>query len=124
VNIQTVKTSIDTWTRSLKGDIMDTNKDFFHEATVNTRNNLHEELGLMFQVEVQTTKAEIRVNQERMESSTHSLKKSRTGPRAEDEQEPAHAWRSHLSLMGLHHGPCSRLQQSTTAGCTKRNPHT
>jgi hypothetical protein len=27
-------------------------------------------------------------------------------------------------LMGLHHGPCSRLQQSTTAGCTKRNPHT
>lgn len=37
VDLQTVKTSIDTWTRSLKGDIMGTNKDY-HEAIVNSRN--------------------------------------------------------------------------------------
>jgi hypothetical protein len=68
VDLQTVKTSIDTWTRSLKGNIMDTNKDF-HEDIVNARNNLHEELGLMFQVDTQTTKAEIRIDQERMEAN-------------------------------------------------------
>jgi hypothetical protein len=45
---------------------MATNKDF-HEAIVNMRNNLHKQLGLMLQVEAQTKKAEIRINQERME---------------------------------------------------------
>jgi hypothetical protein len=49
MDLQTVKTSIDTSTRSLKGDIMGTNKDY-HEAIVNSRNNLHKELGLMFQL--------------------------------------------------------------------------
>jgi hypothetical protein len=44
---------------------MDTNKDF-HKAIANIRNNLHKQLGLMLQVEAQTMKAEIRINQERM----------------------------------------------------------
>jgi hypothetical protein len=34
---------------------------YFHEAITNTKNNLLEELGLMFQVEAQTTKALIEV---------------------------------------------------------------
>jgi hypothetical protein len=35
------------------------------------RNDLHEELGLMLQVEAQTLKAEIRMNQERMPAESH-----------------------------------------------------
>jgi hypothetical protein len=35
---QAVKTYIDTWTGSLKGDVMDTKKDF-REAVVNKRND-------------------------------------------------------------------------------------
>jgi hypothetical protein len=62
VDLQAVKASIYTWTGSLGGDIMDT-KDF-HEATSNTRNNLHEELDLMFQVKAQAIKAEIRISEE------------------------------------------------------------
>jgi hypothetical protein len=56
VDLQAVKMSIDTWTGSLKDDITDTKKDF-HETIANTRNYLHEELGLVLQVETQTTKA-------------------------------------------------------------------
>jgi hypothetical protein len=49
-NLQTVKTSIDTWTGSLKVNITEAKKDFY-EAKANTRNDL------MLQVETQTTKA-------------------------------------------------------------------
>jgi hypothetical protein len=70
VDLQAVKVSIDTWTRSLKGDIMDTRKDF-HKAIENTRNDLHEGLDIMFQVEVQTRKAE-KINQERMENENEA----------------------------------------------------
>jgi hypothetical protein len=66
VDLQAVKTSIDMWTGSLKDDITDA-KDF-HEAITNTRNDLHEELGLMLQVEAHITKAEIRINQELAEA--------------------------------------------------------
>jgi hypothetical protein len=67
VDLEAVKTSINKWTRSLKDDIMDTKKGFL-KAIVNMKNNLHKELSLMFQVEAQTTKAEIRTNKERMEA--------------------------------------------------------
>jgi hypothetical protein len=50
VDLQPVKTSIDTWTRSLEGDTTETKKDF-HEAIANTRKDLHKELDLSFQVE-------------------------------------------------------------------------
>jgi hypothetical protein len=75
VALQVAKTSIDTWTRSLKGDITDTKKDF-HEATANTWNNLHEELNLMLHVKAQTVEAEIRISQERMEAKTEATKHS------------------------------------------------
>jgi hypothetical protein len=52
VNLQAVKTSIDTWTGSLKGDIASTKK----------------ELDLMFQVEAQTIEADIRFKQEKIET--------------------------------------------------------
>jgi methyl-accepting chemotaxis protein len=55
VDLQLVMTSIDTLTRSLKDDITST-KDC-HEVIANTRKGLHKELGLMFQVEAQKTKA-------------------------------------------------------------------
>jgi hypothetical protein len=45
-----------TWTGSLKSAITNTEKDF-HEAIANTRIDLHEEDGLMFQIEAKTTKA-------------------------------------------------------------------
>jgi hypothetical protein len=48
--------STDMWPGSLKIDITNTKKDF-HEAIANMRNDLHEELGLMIHVKVQTTKA-------------------------------------------------------------------
>jgi hypothetical protein len=50
------------WTTSLKGTIKHT-KDF-HEAIVNTRNDLHEQLNLMFHLEAWKTKAEIRIKKE------------------------------------------------------------
>jgi hypothetical protein len=56
VDVQTVKTSLDMRAKSLQ------------KTLAETRNDLHEELGLMIQVETQTTKAEIRMNQERIES--------------------------------------------------------
>lgn len=40
----------------------------FHKAIANTTNNLHKELDLMFQVEAETTKAEIRITQNMMEA--------------------------------------------------------
>jgi hypothetical protein len=39
-----------------------------HKAIANTRHDLREELSLMLQVKAQIMKAEIRVNQERMEA--------------------------------------------------------
>jgi hypothetical protein len=60
VDLRTVKTD-------LKDGVMDTKKDFY-EAIVNTGNDLHEKLSLIFQVEAQTMKAEIRANQERLEA--------------------------------------------------------
>jgi hypothetical protein len=53
LDLQPVKTSINTWTGSLNGDITDTNNDF-HEAIANTRSDLHKELDLIFQVEATT----------------------------------------------------------------------
>jgi hypothetical protein len=53
VDLQAVKTSIDTWTGSLKGDITNRKKNF-HKATANIRNGLHEELDIKFQVEART----------------------------------------------------------------------
>jgi hypothetical protein len=50
------------WSRYLKSNISHT-KDF-HEAIANTRNNLHEELGLMFHLNAWKTKAEIRIKKE------------------------------------------------------------
>jgi hypothetical protein len=54
VGSEAVKTSHDTLPMSLP------------ETLGHTRNNLHEELGLMLQVETQTTEAEIWINQEKM----------------------------------------------------------
>jgi hypothetical protein len=67
VDLQAVKTSNDTETGSLKDNITVTKKDL-QEATANTRNDLQEALSLMFLVEAQTTKAEIRTNEERTEA--------------------------------------------------------
>jgi hypothetical protein len=77
VHLQAVKTSIDTWTGSPKRDIMDAKKGF-HKAIVNTRNDLHDELGLMIQGEAQITKTLIDTMR-----------------------------RSHRSSTGVHHGSCS-----------------
>jgi hypothetical protein len=55
-DVRFVMTSIDKWTGNLEDHIPDAKKDC-HKAIVNTRKDLHEELGLMFQLEVQTTKA-------------------------------------------------------------------
>jgi hypothetical protein len=43
VDLQAVKTSINTWTGSLEGNITVVKKDF-HKAIENTRDSLHEEL--------------------------------------------------------------------------------
>jgi hypothetical protein len=67
VDLQAVKMSVDMWIGTLKGDIMDTKKDF-QKAIENTMNNLHEELDAMFQVEATIIKAELKINQERMEA--------------------------------------------------------
>jgi hypothetical protein len=56
VDLQAVKTSFDMQMKSLQ------------EILADMRNDLHEVLGLMLQVEAQTMKAELRINQERMES--------------------------------------------------------
>jgi hypothetical protein len=55
VDLQTVKAPIDTWSWSLKSEIMDTKKDF-HEIIENTRNDLHEELRLIILGKAQMTK--------------------------------------------------------------------
>jgi hypothetical protein len=55
VDLQAVKAPIDMWTWSLNNEIMDKKKDF-HKAIANTRNDLHEELGLMIHGKAQMTK--------------------------------------------------------------------
>jgi hypothetical protein len=59
VDLQLVMTYIDTSAGSLKDDITNTEKDC-HQVIANTRKDLNEELGLMFHVEAQTTKALIK----------------------------------------------------------------
>jgi hypothetical protein len=54
MDLQAVKTSFDTQNSSLQ------------ETLADTRNNLHEDLGLMLQVQAETMKADIRINQERL----------------------------------------------------------
>jgi hypothetical protein len=56
VDFQAVKTSLYMWMKSLQ------------ETLADTRNDLHKQLSLMLQVKAQTMKAEIRINQERMET--------------------------------------------------------
>jgi hypothetical protein len=56
VALQAVKTSLDLQTKSLQATLAE------------TWNDLNEQLGLMLQVEAQTMKAEIKMNQERMET--------------------------------------------------------
>jgi hypothetical protein len=74
VDLQAVKTSINMWTGTLKGNIMDTKK-VFHKAIENTTNDLHKELDTMFQVEATIIKPEIKINQEstkaRIEGTQH-----------------------------------------------------
>jgi predicted amino acid-binding ACT domain protein len=55
VDLQAVKTSIDTQTGSLQDDITVTKEDL-KEAIAKTRNNIQEALSLMFLVEAQTMK--------------------------------------------------------------------
>jgi hypothetical protein len=59
---QAVKTSLDTHMNSLQKTLAD------------MRNDLHKVLGLMFQVEVQKTKAEIRINKERMKAKIEATR--------------------------------------------------
>jgi hypothetical protein len=72
VNLQTVKTSLDTWTK------------FLVESIADTRKGLHVELGLMFQVEAQTTKALIEANQRELQSQLEEVE-----ARAERGSRPA-----------------------------------
>jgi hypothetical protein len=53
---------------------LDTRRKSLQETLSDTRNDLHEELGLMLQVEAQTTKAEIRVNQESLEAKIEATR--------------------------------------------------
>jgi hypothetical protein len=61
VDLQEVKISLDMRMKSLQKTLADTRKDF------------HEELGLMIQVEPQTTKSEIRIKQERWKPKLRPL---------------------------------------------------
>jgi cell pole-organizing protein PopZ len=54
-DLQFVMTAIGKWTGYLKDNITDTNDCY--EAIADTRKDIHEELGLMFRVEAQTSKA-------------------------------------------------------------------
>jgi hypothetical protein len=56
MDLQAVKTSLDKWIKSLQ------------ETLAHMRNDLHDEFGHMLQVDAEITKAEIRLNQERMEA--------------------------------------------------------
>jgi hypothetical protein len=95
VDLQVVNTSLDARTMSLQATLAD------------TKNDLHEE--------APTMKAEIGINQERIETKIDStrrefqiqLRKSRPGPSAEEEQEPAWAQGSHRSSTGRHDEPSS-----------------
>jgi hypothetical protein len=56
LDLQAVKTSLDTWRKNHQESLADTRKD------------LHEELGLMFQVEVKTVKALLETTQQKFQS--------------------------------------------------------
>jgi hypothetical protein len=58
VPLQAVKTFVYIWTGRLESDITDTKKDI-HKVKVNTRNDFHDELGLMIQGEAHMTKTQI-----------------------------------------------------------------
>jgi hypothetical protein len=60
VDLEAVKTSLDT-------------RKTFQGILADTRHNLHEQLGLMLQVEAQRMKAEIRISRERMEAKTEAI---------------------------------------------------
>jgi ribosomal protein L23 len=77
--------SVDMWTGILKGDISDRKKNF-HKDIKNTRNDLHEELDLMFQVEVEAIKTEIRINQKRMKATRREFQTQLKGDEAEAER--------------------------------------
>jgi hypothetical protein len=62
VDLQAVRTSLDTRTKILQ------------ETLADTRNDLHEELGLILQFEEQTMKAESRINQQRMEAKIETTR--------------------------------------------------
>jgi hypothetical protein len=114
VDLQAVKTSINMWTGSLKEDITNTKKDF-HKAAENTRTNLYVELHATFRAEAMIIKAQIKMNQERMEAKIKAtqcefqtqLKEVKAGAEHRRGTELVQAWRSHQSLMGRHHTPCS-----------------
>jgi hypothetical protein len=103
VDLQAVKTSLDTRKNSLQ------------ETLAVTRNNLHEELGLRLQVHADTMKAEIRINQERLEAKIETTRRKiytqLKGVAARSERgrgkRTRRPQRSHLHSTGLHHGPCS-----------------
>jgi hypothetical protein len=63
VDLQAVKTTLETRMKNLQ------------ETLVDTRNDIHEELGLMLQVEAQRMKAEIRINQERAEAKAEAIRR-------------------------------------------------
>jgi hypothetical protein len=67
LDLQAVKTSVNMWTGILKDNITDRKKNF-HKDVKNTRNDLYEELDLMFQVEVRAIKAELMIDQKIMEA--------------------------------------------------------
>jgi hypothetical protein len=112
---------MDTWTRSLNDNITDAKN--FHEAIANMRNDHHEELGLMLQVQAQATKALIKATGCKFQTQ---LKEVNAWVSME-KREPVQARRGHRSSTGLHHRPCSgtssRPQRTTTAVCAKRNPY-
>jgi hypothetical protein len=54
---------------------LDTQKSSLQETLADTRNDLYEELDLMFQVQARTTKAEIRINEERTEAKTEATRR-------------------------------------------------
>jgi transcriptional regulatory protein LevR len=61
------------WTGSLKGDITEVKKDFY-EAIANTRKDFQEELGLMLQVDTQTTKALIEAIRREFQAQLKEIK--------------------------------------------------